>query len=140
MDLPCIEKLKEIVTELQKIMRIQDWDIEIEVVNGVDLHNKGLDGVDCNTMGYADRNIKLNEATICINKDNLGKENEWYSTLVHELFHVQSTYLISTANAYFNETHSYFEALYEAYTERLAKMFCSIYPVTNFIKEVPNET
>jgi hypothetical protein len=133
--IPNIDKLKEMVVKLQKIMRIQDWDISIELLSAIEMSTRFGD---CTTMGYSFRNIKLNTATISINKDNLGGENEWYATLVHELFHVQSTMLMSVANAYFQKEYEYFETIYESHTEKLAQMFITIYPVTNFIKEGEN--
>ncbi len=130
--LPSQEKLEGMIKELQKIMRIQDWDITLKLLTAREMNSQYND---CEAMGYADRNIRLNTATICINKDNLGKENEWYETLIHELFHIQSTLLLSTANTYFQKEYDYFNTIYESYTERLAQMFVTVYPATNFIKE-----
>lgn len=132
MELPSIEKLRDIVADIQKIMRIQDWDISIKLLSAREMNSQYND---CNITGYAYRNVKLNTATIYLNKDNLGDKNEWYATLIHELFHVQSTLLISTAEAYLQKEYDYFNTIYESYTERLAQMFVNIYPVSNFIKE-----
>ena len=117
------ERLNEIARKLAKVLRVQDWDIKVHIINAYEMDKKYGD---CTYMGISDRNANLNTADIYINKDSC---EDWYLTLVHELIHVQQTALIHCTKAYFQEEHSYWNELLEQLTERQAKAFSQIYPV-----------
>jgi hypothetical protein len=125
--MPTKEQIEAIIKELQKIMRIQDWDIEVELISGLEMAKKS-DG-ELDTDGLCYRNLKRNYAMISINKEIC---DDWYYVLVHEMIHIPSTLLIATAEAYFNEKHSYFDIIYEQFTDNLARLFIALYPITNF--------
>lgn len=131
-DIPSQEKLEEITKKLAEILRIQDWDINFHLVSGYEIAKETENG-DCAVNGLSYRQMRLNKADIYINKEN---PSNWYETLVHELIHVQINPITSTANAYFDERHTFFETTYENVVEKQAQVFCKLYPVTNFIKAI----
>jgi hypothetical protein len=127
MSIPSKAKLKEIADKLASILRIQDWNIKIHIINGFEM-NKNYG--DCTYMGMSDKNVRLNTANIYLNSDNCNEE--WYETLVHELIHVQTCSVEHCANSYFQENHTYFYDLLENMVEKQAQVFCKLYPVSNF--------
>lgn len=125
--MPTKEQIEAIIKELQKIMRIQDWDIELKLLTGLEMAKQNDDELDVDGDCY--RDLNHNRAIISINKEIC---NDWYYTLVHELLHIQSTLLHVTANAYMGEKHSYFTVIYENFNDTVTRMFISLCPVTNF--------
>jgi hypothetical protein len=134
--MPTKEQIEAIIRELQRIMRIQDWDISFEYCG--DRKMQELSG----EYNYAccERNIRLRRAEIYINREHDGI-GEWYSTLVHEMYH------IVTNDAYYhamslldyvsdenikNKERNMFKNYNEQMIELLAKGFVNAYPVTNF--------
>jgi hypothetical protein len=145
--IPSKEKLEEIIKELQRILRIQDWDIKFEYVSEAEARD--LYGADC--CGGNLRHRDCSESKIIINRDNNRIKDEkgyWYHTLVHELYHIVTDDFIYTIDDIMphvkdeylrkelNETKN---VKYEHLVNRLAQGFVNAYPVTNFIKEVVNE-
>ena len=122
--------LQNVVDRLSCALRIQDWDISIHVINGYEMARKFEY---CTYSGMSSKDTRLNTADIYLNVD---ADDDWYETLVHELLHVQSTPLVHCAIAYFQEKHSYFDDLYEQFTEKQAQMFCKIYPLETLRKEI----
>lgn len=133
MNIPTQSELEVITSNLAKILRIQDWDITFHLVSGYEIA-KETDG-DSSINGLSVRLIRLNKADVYINRDNAGG---WYETLVHELIHIQTTEMLNTANAFFDEPHTYFETIYESMVEKQAQIFCKLYPSSNFIKDNPD--
>ncbi len=140
--LPDKEKLKEITKELQKLLKIQDWDIEVDYCGDKKIQEFSGD------FSYAccERDMRLHRATVYINKDHEGV-NEWYSTLMHELFHVVTQNAFYHAKSLLNyipdettrsKEKDMFDNYYEQLIEDLARSFSTVYPVTNFIKEDEN--
>jgi hypothetical protein len=142
--IPSKEKIEEIIKELQRIMRIQDWDIEFDFCGDKKIQELTGD------FYYAccERNIKLCKATIYVNKDHEGID-DWYPTLIHEMYHIVTNNMyyhaislldyISDGVARDKESNM-FKNYNENMVELLAKGFVNAYPVTNFIKEVQNAT
>jgi len=84
--MPTKEQIEQILTELQGVMRIQDWDVSIEIVN-----DREMDSIaKCEYIpgGYCYRNRHYKTAAISLNKDYEDYEKDWYSILIHELYHV----------------------------------------------------
>lgn len=141
--LPSVQKLKEITEKLQKILRIQDWDIEVLLVSDAEMTIEY--GENCSGGCQRKRNSK--EARILINTENYRlstQENYWYHTLLHELYHVVTDTLIfavDDAREYIknkkvrHEIKETTNIKYEELVNQLAKGFVNAYPVTNFIKE-----
>lgn len=86
--------IEGLTQELQKIMRIQDWDIVVECVSALEMLN---DGYNANTEGLCTRDRRHGDALIQINTDHKGNKEAlesdmyndgWFTTLIHELFHV----------------------------------------------------
>ena len=136
--MPDIEKLKEIIKELQKIMRIQDWNIGIELVSGEDFNNRVDEKFkDCQAHNEITR--LLNTCYILINID---KTDNWYKSLVHELMHLAFDHLETCESLIYQlnnkqiqqSVDDVFTVALERTVERMAEIFVSVYPVTNFIK------
>lgn len=140
--IPDKAKMEDIIKELQKIMRIQDWDIEVKMCTASEMQ-KDTGAFD--NLGEAFRNMRYKYAMIRLNKQDEENEKDWYHTLIHELKHVQTTEFIYTFEKLI-ENVPMDEALkktfkeqstdyYEQWMNVCAREFVSIYPVTNFIKE-----
>ncbi len=127
-------KIEAIIKELQKVLRIQDWGIDADIVNQNEM--KGLRrGETPQGTNLITRCLK--RCTIYINKDDT--EN-WYQTLCHELMHVVTDPIL------WQESHLYqflpkryqvpldetFMTALEQSVDELSKVFCNIYPVSNF--------
>ena len=83
-----------LVKELQKEFRIQDWDIEIRIVNSNQLLNQGLKA-SVQGLCTADRNhgdvlIELNkdhqDNQIAVGSEFIGQG--WFYALIHEMIHI----------------------------------------------------
>lgn len=137
-DIPDKDILQESIKVLQKIMKIQDWDIDVELVSGREMVNKYPDDADYNTQAMSDRNLRRNYALISINKENVCDVDEnWYDTLVHELLHVQETEYLHAVESYMSENGTFFQNIHEQYIDKLQKMFKKIYPLQQFMKDNP---
>jgi hypothetical protein len=134
--MPTKKQIEAIIKELQVKLRIQDWDIVFDYCG--DKKIQELAG----NFYYAccERQMRLHKAIVYINKDHEGID-EWYSTLVHELYH------IVTQNAHYhskslldyisdeiarNKESEMFTNYFEQLIDDLAKGFVNAYPVTNF--------
>ena len=137
--IPSKEKIEEIIRELQRVMRIQDWDIDFDYCNSRKIME--LTG----EINYAccEGNMKLHKATIYINKDHEGI-GEWYSSLVHELYHLVTNNLEYHMKALLDyileettqtKERNCIKIYHEQMVEDLTRGFVNAYPVTNFIKE-----
>lgn len=81
--IPEIEIVKATAQKLQKVLRVQDWDIQVEILN-----DKEMDSTckrDYIPSGYCSRNRYFKNCTISLLKTML---DDWYETLVHEMVHV----------------------------------------------------
>lgn len=134
--IPSKEKLTEITKELQKILRVQDWDIDVDVCSQEEFEKNGYpDEQAHNTVVRL-----LNKSAIYINKD---ATDDWYKSLVHELMHlvfdpVEQSGIVATGVTS-GRVSKCIDDIYmvnmERTVERVSQIFCSVYPVTNFIKE-----
>lgn len=138
--LPTKEQIEAIIQELQKIMRIQDWDIEFKYVS--ESEARDIYGNDCSGGNMRKRDTE--ESQIIINKDNLRIKTEsdyWYHTLIHELYHIvtdrfiyevdETTALIPDEIVRKNLSET-INIRYEELVNKLAKGFVNAYPVSNF--------
>lgn len=139
--IPNKEKLEKIIKELQRIMRIQDWDIEVLTLTKAEMCLKwGNEGED---LGHYSVNERRNYAEICFGKDAEENQQEWYNTIVHELIHIatiryrtrQLEMLSHIDEKIRNIIHENVTEAYESMVDNLTRCFCTIYPETNFIKE-----
>lgn len=144
--LPSKESLDKILKQLQSVMRLQDWDIDIEVINDREMdsvakQNNYIPG------GHCLKNRYYKTATISINKDWDEINEEWYMVLVHELHHVQAEEMDNYFDNYILpcvkedkkdeiETGNDFEK--EKLNCRLTREFCNAYSIDNF-KELITE-
>lgn len=137
--LPDIEILKKTIKKLQKIMFIQDWQIDVQIITSREMAKKYPDEASYDTQAISDRNLRRNYAKISINKEYFCDEDEtWYDTLVHEMLHVQETEYIHTAEAYMDENGPFFDDAHEQYIDKLQKMFSNVYPLEKFKEDNPD--
>jgi hypothetical protein len=140
--LPSKEKLDTILKKLQEIMRLQDWDITLEIINAREMDATAkrnyIPG------GYCGRNRHYKTATISINRES-DDASDWYMVLVHELHHVQmdnldsyfDNYLIHSVNE--NERDDIengFNFEIERLNCALTRAFMNAYPVTKFEEDI----
>ena len=138
MDTPNIDTLEKTIKVLQRIMRIQDWNIDVELISSREMVSKYPDKADFHTQAMSDRNLRRNCAAISMNKDDICDEDgTWYDTLVHEMLHVQETEYLNTAKAYMSENGTFFQTIHEQYIDKLQKMFSYVYPLEKFMKDNP---
>lgn len=142
--LPPKEKLEEIVKSLAKIMRIQDWDIDISLIGKLKMQEESSSK---SNVACCMRNRKLKYAMISLNIDHVQIQDDWYNAIVHEMYHIitddwhyHASGLLdfikdeTTSDIMENSMNVYYERTMEV----LAKGFVNAYPVTNFIKEDEN--
>lgn len=136
MDIPNKDTLEKSIKVLQKIMRIQDWNIDAELISSREIVSKYPDKADFLTQAMSDRNLRRNYALISMNNEYICDEDEtWYDTLVHEMLHIQETSYLNTALAYMSENGSFFQTIHEQYIDKLQKMFSHVYPLEKFMKD-----
>lgn len=136
MDIPSQERLEEIVKKLQAILRIQDWDIEINVLSGKEFTKKH----DKSDQAHNHLVRLLNSSYIDINKD---ETKNWYISLLHELLHLAFDSIDYTSSIVYNLTSGKAQKCLEDVllismeqtVEKMARILADIYPVTNFISE-----
>lgn len=135
MNIPTEKELIPIVEKLQKILRIQDWDIEVKILADeefIKLYGQS-------EQGYNQTTRLLNSSYITINKD---VSDDWYRTLIHELLHLNFDHLETCENLVYNlnskqnqeAVDDVFKIALERTVERIAEVITQLYPVTNFIE------
>jgi hypothetical protein len=142
--LPTQKILEQIVKELQKIMRLQDWDIETRVISRLEmLAEQG----EVNCCGVSIRDLHQKCAKILLNKDHeeMQASKDWYFTLIHEMYHINTTYLIDRAESVIKCLHnssledytmSFLKQEYEKSMNEFAKIFTSLYPAEQFLLKI----
>lgn len=131
-----IEKLNKILEILQKIMRIQDWDIEIKVIDKYKM--KDLSEIeDYLTDGFCIPNLLTNTAFIYLNKDSEFTQKSWYLTLVHELFHVVTARYKYVSDRFEDkDLNEIINTEKESLVEHLAKIFVNLYPQDKILEDI----
>jgi len=139
--MPPKEKIEEVIRELQKIMRIQDWDIELKLCTAGQMEKETGD---IYNIGEAYRNLRLKSSTIRLNTEDMGdKFQGWYHTLIHEMKHIQTTEFIYLFDNLLDgvdmpedikkiikwQTRDY----YEQWMNNCAREFITLCPLSNFI-------
>ena len=141
MNIPDKIKLEEIIKELQKIMRVQDTNIQFEFKNAIEMY-KLTNNNETTAQVNFDRNHNL--VRMCMNLEpdhceGLGY-GDWYYEIMHEMYHiVTDEFMVFIEPLMDGDLEKRFEKAFKEQEEklvsRLADVFISIYPVTNFIKE-----
>ena len=136
MNIPSEEKLSEITKKLAEILRIQDWDIHVDVLSDEQFkENEYPDG-----QAYSHVVRVLNTSEISLNKDFTVN---WYQSLLHELVHLMFDHIEQAGINACNLTNGkiskcidddYMVAM-ERTVDRVADVISKLYPVTNFIKD-----
>jgi hypothetical protein len=135
--LPSREKMQKITERLQKLMRLQDWNIEIKYISARAME-EDIDDAKCLADSVRDRRFKY----AIINYNAEENQEDWYQTLVHEMTHVQTTELISfikdivdlmdspeSVSSFYKDTITNY---YEQWMNLVADEFTKVYPVDNF--------
>jgi hypothetical protein len=150
MAFPRQEILEKILKRLAEVMRLQDWDIELQLLTLGDLSKTY--GVEAQTLrGDCTRDLKHNEAIINLNidydpSDKMGKDSEnwWYKTLVHELHHITTAryerYAVEAVShldsqSLIDNTNENMLIEYENITSTFAKVFTSVYPLWKCLED-----
>lgn len=138
--LPPKEKLEEIVKELARIMRIQDWDISLDYISQYEMkHIFNSDNLD--TAMMCERNRLRKEAIIHVNIDHSGLVEHWEESIVHELYHIVLADISDMADDLMDEADSpsIVKRQKLQYVEttvvNLAKILTSVYSVKGLLKE-----
>lgn len=142
--LPAKDVMQKIVTHLQKVMRIQDVDIDLQYVD--QYHMKHLYGEDhFDTIMLCMRYRLRKEATIYINVDHPDCQDDWYSCIVHELFHVINWEFPDMIDDLLDEIDAgeflrrRKKEIEESTVSRLEKIFVNLYPLSNLLSEVMSD-
>jgi hypothetical protein len=136
--------------ELQKTMRIQDWDTVVNLSTATDMLESGYDA---NTEGLCTRDRRHGDALIEINVDHKNNKmpyssdiynDGWLPTLIHELFHIvvgdvcdQTDTILEyitdkTAN---KSLSSEFDVRQESLVNHLTKILLNIIPVEELLNK-----
>jgi hypothetical protein len=132
------EILLKYVEHLQKVMRIVDWDISLELK---DKAKMCLDYGGGNYLGHCTRFRKYKSAIVSLNTELLITEDEIMQTLVHELFHVMTDDYISMVDNLCDADEASGETItgwYERLTNELTRMFIELYPLEKLKEDVEN--
>ncbi len=129
--MPTKEQIEAIICELQKIMRLQDWDIELNYFSAIEMYKK-TDVIE--TIANCTRSRAHHLATIDFNYE-MDKTGEvvggWYNTLVHEMYHILVDGYDYTADLPKNDDGG-ISLVKERLVCDLTRVFVTIFPVTNF--------
>jgi hypothetical protein len=135
--MPTKEQIEAIIRELRRIMRIMDWDIEIIYTNQYEVkHLMNSDNLD--TAMMCERYRLRKEARIYVNVDHLALSTDWYESIVHELYHIVTGEICDIADDLMDEanvsetTRRQKKQFNEVMVVHLAKIFVSLYPISNF--------
>jgi len=134
---PSKTQIEAIIVELQKIMRLQDWDIKLSYLSAVEMYR---DTGDISTIADCLRSRPHHLATIkmCYEADKTSNVvGNWYLTLVHEMFHI----LIDEFDyaTEFKVDHDDYSLPKERLVCNLARMFVKLYPEKNFDSILNNQ-
>jgi hypothetical protein len=125
--LPKKEVIEQIIKGLQKLMRVQDWDVTLILLNDKEMEktvgDSGVDG--------AFLDLHHNCGNIYI---NTSYEHDWYYTLVHELCHLQARMLTHAFRHLMGGKSERITLIYEQYINALTKTFINLCPVPTFNK------
>lgn len=131
--------VEKIIKELQKVMRIVDIDIIYEPCTKAEMLLKTGEQ---NNVGYYSFNQRRNCALVYLNIEHDENKVEWYNTIVHELFHIQTMPYRSRQVELFTfvdldaekekEVERDVTDYYEGVIDSLARMFVGIYPLDKF--------
>jgi hypothetical protein len=129
--IPDKSKIEEIIRELQKIMRIQDWDIELKIYNRMEMNDLCKESYVPAAHVSIYKHYKRAIIQMCTDHDNI--EN-WYNSLLHEMTHILTDDFDQFMD-YIKCDRKQYDDCYEKMTCDIARALENAYPVTNFIKE-----
>ncbi len=108
------EKLEGYIQELQKTLMLQDWTIEICLINQYETKDRmGANHYD--HIGLCERFPNRREAVIYLNIDHSRISECWYETIIHEMLHIHTSVLDDivlnvTEQGSFERNHFEFES------------------------------
>lgn len=136
--MPTKEQIEAIINELQKILRIQDWDIKLHMKN-----DEEMDSV-CKRnfipAGFCIRFREYKLARVYLNYEADQYKEDWYSVLIHEVYHIVfddfDCFCDNLTDFMREELRDELQSDYELQKERLinqlARGFVNAYPASNF--------
>lgn len=131
--MPTKEQIEAIVKILQPILRISDWDIDVELLHESEYEKL----IDSDTQAHNHIERMLNSSFITI---NIESSDDWYISLLHELVHLVFDPIEQAGTNACNLTNGRIsKCIDDEYTvamertvDRMAKIISKLYPVTNF--------
>jgi hypothetical protein len=135
--MPTKEQIEAIVVELQRIMRICDWDVKLEIVNSREMD--ATVKASYIPEGYCQKERYYKRATIFL-LENM--EIDWYFVLIHELYHIVQedlsncmdniVYPMIADEDIRQKVEKQFDFYYEQLDCLTTRIIIGLYPVTNF--------
>lgn len=135
--MPTKEQIEAIIRLLTPILRLSNREIDFDYCDQYCI--KDLTGKD-GSVACCDSTLTINHAHIYLCSDT-NKPQDWYNSLVHELFHLVTSdyryHAVMLLDYIVEEKANLKEkdvlcAYYEQLVDSLAKIFCIAYPESNF--------
>lgn len=126
------EECEEFIKKWQKLMRIQDWEINLRFLSGIEMFR--IMGDD-KFIGCIDRDVTSKEANLCINIEHPEINEQLENTILHELVHIQTyEYEILTESLVAKSSDSLIDEQSKNVLEQMVNIITCTYE--NIIKEV----
>jgi len=132
--MPTKEQIEQIIKELQKVLSLQDWAINLYLVSQYEMKDiMKADHYD--HIGCCKRFPNQKNAQISLNIDHSKIEECWYPTVIHEMLHIHTCVLDDivmniTDEGSFERKHFFYES--ETLNCSIEHIITAIYPVSNF--------
>ena len=135
---PTKEEIEMIVKKFQKIARIEDWDIEVELKNDAEMNLAC--GIEFIPAGFCTRYREHKKAILLLNYESEQWKEDWYYVFLHEIHHIvfdDLDYAYETLFDYMPEKiadkkRGEIKVRKERFICELAKEFKNAYPKENF--------
>lgn len=115
------KECKRFIKKFQKIMRLQDWDIDLGFMSGEDIAKEMGNS---NYEGYCSRTLELKSAYIGINIESTRINKSIEETLIHEMCHIVD-YGLQCYIA--KDDDKFYDGLHEQMIENYAKAIWNAY-------------
>jgi len=135
--LPTKEKFEEMIEILQCIMRIQDWDISLRLINDHEMQGiYGKKSEGCNVMDKQNMHSVIYLNTDLIDTKTSDFESfGWYNVLIHEMMHIIHITLDDWIEEHLSKDHwANYELEMERNLNRFARVFISVYPAESLLE------
>jgi len=133
-NMPTKEQIEQIIRELQKVLHVQDWVIQLYLVSQYEMKDI-MDTDHYDHAGCCKRFPDRKEAHISLNIDHTRIDECWYLTVIHEMLHIHTSALDDivmniTDEEDYGRKHFFYEN--ETLNCSMEKIIAGIYPISNF--------